>query len=141
MNILDYLGKPWVRFGRGPDSFDCWGLVRHFYAQEFDLDLPLHVIAPERLAEVVKTMRSSLENDWVQVEEMQENCLVVMSSKRQPHHVGACISHREKTVLHCASNQNTCCQPLSHIERAMAINKVSFYLPRQWHTSSSHLTR
>ena len=138
MNILDYLGKPWVRFGRGPDSFDCWGLVRHYYAREFSLELPLHIIAPERLAEVVKTMRSALESEWIEIDEPQDNCLVVMSSKRQPHHVGVCISHREKLVLHCASSQNTCCQPLDQIKRSMAISKISFYLPRQWPISSSH---
>jgi cell wall-associated NlpC family hydrolase len=35
-----YIGFPWVEYGRGPDAFDCWGLMRLVYACELGIDVP-----------------------------------------------------------------------------------------------------
>ena len=37
--INRYVGKPWVSGGRGPDEFDCWGLVKYVMANEYDINL------------------------------------------------------------------------------------------------------
>ncbi|WLE60229.1 C40 family peptidase [Burkholderia plantarii] len=43
MNAADaneYIGRPWVSGGRGPDAFDCWGLLRWVQARHFGTELP-----------------------------------------------------------------------------------------------------
>ena len=38
-NYADLIGIPFAWGGRGPDSFDCYGLVRHIHAQH-GIDIP-----------------------------------------------------------------------------------------------------
>jgi len=40
MNINDYIGKPYLVGARGPDSYDCWGLVCAIYKEGLGVDLP-----------------------------------------------------------------------------------------------------
>lgn len=43
MNIERYIGIPWRMGGRDSSSgLDCWGLVREFYKNEFDINLPAY---------------------------------------------------------------------------------------------------
>lgn len=35
-----YIGFEWREYGRGPDAFDCWGLMRLVYACELSIDVP-----------------------------------------------------------------------------------------------------
>lgn len=35
-----YVGIPFANKGRGPDAYDCWGLVWHVLHEEFGLDVP-----------------------------------------------------------------------------------------------------
>lgn len=36
----EYVGLPYRDRGRGPDAFDCWGLVRHVLIERADLPVP-----------------------------------------------------------------------------------------------------
>ena len=36
----DLIGCPWVAGGRGPDAFDCWGLVRWCWGRHFGIEVP-----------------------------------------------------------------------------------------------------
>lgn len=38
-----YVGLAYVERGRGPDSFDCWGLCREVWQREFGFALPSYV--------------------------------------------------------------------------------------------------
>jgi cell wall-associated NlpC family hydrolase len=40
--VADYVGLPWVRFGRDRGGIDCWGLIVLVYAERFDIALPLY---------------------------------------------------------------------------------------------------
>jgi cell wall-associated NlpC family hydrolase len=40
MDIVKYLGIPYVWMGRNTSGCDCWGLVQIFYAKEFDITVP-----------------------------------------------------------------------------------------------------
>lgn len=37
--VVDLVGAPFADGGRGPDSYDCWGLVREVY-RRYGVDLP-----------------------------------------------------------------------------------------------------
>jgi len=125
--VQDYLGKPWEKLARGPNAFDCWGLVRQYYLDEYSLELPLHVIDPDNLLKVSKAIRNALSSEWIELEEPEKDCLIVMSSKSQPHHVGICVSIHPVYMLHSAQGQGTCCQSISVVTDTMAIKKMQFY--------------
>jgi cell wall-associated NlpC family hydrolase len=38
--VARYHGRPFEEKGRGPDAYDCWGLVVDFYRRELGIDLP-----------------------------------------------------------------------------------------------------
>jgi cell wall-associated NlpC family hydrolase len=40
INLNDYIGKPYVLGARGPDAFDCWGLVCAIYEAQLGVTLP-----------------------------------------------------------------------------------------------------
>jgi len=35
-----YIGIPWVSHGRGPEGYDCWGLIRFIAKDQFGWDWP-----------------------------------------------------------------------------------------------------
>lgn len=40
MNFNKYIGIPYKEYARGPDSYDCWGLVRVVASEVFNHELP-----------------------------------------------------------------------------------------------------
>lgn len=38
--VSRYVGIPYIDRGRGPDAYDCWGLVRLIMAERFGVELP-----------------------------------------------------------------------------------------------------
>lgn len=38
--MIELLGKPYKNLARGPDSFDCWGLVYYIYKKYLNIELP-----------------------------------------------------------------------------------------------------
>lgn len=40
MKLSDIIGKPYKNNGRGPNSFDCFGVVRYIYKNILDIELP-----------------------------------------------------------------------------------------------------
>jgi cell wall-associated NlpC family hydrolase len=57
-----YIGIPWELGATGPDSFDCWGLVRHVQRTHYGRELPalaVHAHTPENIAKMRLLMRHS----------------------------------------------------------------------------------
>lgn len=38
--VADYIGLEFADNGRGPDKFDCWGLLRKLYADRYGIEIP-----------------------------------------------------------------------------------------------------
>ena len=58
--IADYVGKYFEDGARGPDAYDCWGLVMAIYKSEYNIDLPEYYISAfdtEAIASAIKTDR------------------------------------------------------------------------------------
>ena len=36
----EYVGKPYLLRGEGPDAYDCWGLARSIFKSRMGLDMP-----------------------------------------------------------------------------------------------------
>lgn len=99
----EYIGKPWVSGGTGPDEFDCFGLVRHVLNQHYGIDVPnVGVYANQHQAS--NLLRSSPElSKWTRVNNPEDGAIVMMARSRVPVHIGLCITaNGQLGILHCA---------------------------------------
>ena len=88
MNLLDYLGKPWVNGAAGPDAFDCWGLVRAVYAQR-GIVLPVFDVDAHQPLAVRRAFDLPVARDkWCSLDRPDDFCAVLMSQHTHPDHVG-----------------------------------------------------
>ncbi len=78
---VSLLGKPYRNAAKGPDAFDCSGLVYYVY-KRFDITVPYHTEGLNRFGQEVR-------GDDIMVGD-----LVVFKIKRE-YHVGIMISKRE----------------------------------------------
>lgn len=96
--IAEAIGKPWSVMGRGPDSYDCWGFVRHILVNGFRLDVP------DWLYEAGHIKRSGLfeagknTSGWSQLESFMPYCVVLIGQSDKITHVG--IYHPDNIIFH-----------------------------------------
>jgi cell wall-associated NlpC family hydrolase len=84
-----YVGLPWRKAGRGPDGFDCWGLVRWVVLQETGVELPLYDegSAAEESDEIAEFVRGELTR-WRSVELADMRLYDIVVFRGKPCHVG-----------------------------------------------------
>jgi len=99
---VDYIGKPWVKDAEGPDSFNCWSMVRFIYREQLGVDLPVVDVDALNLLAVARAFRDSeAYGDWAKVDQPQDFDGVAMSHAKDPHHVGIWLDVDGGGVLHC----------------------------------------
>lgn len=105
-----YIGTPFEEKGRGPDTFDCWGLVRWVYLHDHPrkIELPSytecyeHTNEREKLARVIVDER---QKKWQKVEQPQEFDAILLRMRGVPMHVG--VVTKKNHMIHCAEGINT----------------------------------
>ena len=143
--VTDYLGKPWEPGARGPDAFDCWGLLRDVYERQFGLSLPFYPGLPHdptasEMSQMVRTIRQELDEDWLEIPEPFEGCAVAMSQSRAYHHVGLFMEADGPRVLHCWDGAAVMLDPLPRL-KLKGLKKITYFKHRLWPTSSRPQTR
>jgi len=98
-----YLGKPWVSGERGPDSFDCWGLVVDVYERLHGINLPpmAGVDAKDRLLVSRLLVAGQKDQDFYRVTEPKEYDVVLMGRGIISHHVGIWTDIDGGGCVHC----------------------------------------
>jgi len=105
-----YIGKAFEIKGRGPDVFDCWGLLQCVYKQ----DHPQKIILPgyEEFYEctndrdtISKVIFEQKEARWSEITEPQEFDAILLRMRGVPMHVG--IVTQKGYMLHCAHGVGT----------------------------------
>jgi len=86
----DYIGKEWEPAGRGPDAFDCWGLVVEVL-QRYGIQMPDTFVGIDW---------QDIAMDWRHVAEPSDGCVALM---RRPGdtHVGLFVGVNGGRILHC----------------------------------------
>ncbi len=80
MNRLKkFIGKPFVDGGRGPEGYDCWGLVKAVF-REYGYVLEDYEISCFNTIMIDTEIRGHKEAqvDWLPIDEPIEPCLVTM---------------------------------------------------------------
>jgi cell wall-associated NlpC family hydrolase len=106
--LNEYIGKPYLVNGRGPDAFDCFGLVLDIYRRLFDIHLPDWTVEDATLATAVrvinKAWRSQEANDLAyKVDAPEDFDIAFLYRKDIAHHVGIYVNGG---VMH-ASHKNS----------------------------------
>lgn len=105
IDVSPYIGKPFEDGGRGPDAFDCWGVIVSVYRDCFGIALPTYgEISARDLARSARLFEAGAadESEWQYVSAPQAGDVVLMRSARGGRrivHVGVMADSRR--VLHC----------------------------------------
>ncbi len=116
-----YVGLPFEDGGRGPESFDCWGLVRQVYAFELGIDLPSYgEISARDLGRIARAMgQGQAEDCWRGIGTPAAFDVVLMRAAggaRAVVHVGLAVDARR--LLHIEAATSAVVVPLSHVSVA-----------------------
>ena len=127
MNLDQFVGLPYREGARGPDAFDCYGLVAAVFRAVRGVELPdWYQTAPgpqsasraisAALAGEVAGGRSEL------VETPADYDIAIVGSTNRPHHVGVVV---EGGVLHASRAFGSAWRPLARFK--MLYPKTEFY--------------
>lgn len=89
----DLIGKPFKDHGRGPDYYDCWGLVREVFSR-YGIKLPMYLISCYDVASISEQIKKEKElsfkglNNWREIKEPEEPCLILI--KNDPVYTNHC---------------------------------------------------
>ena len=118
----ELIGLPYGAGARGPEAFDCWGLVRHVFAQQHGIDMPVVGVGPLDAAtpdNVAAIKRAAEVSGWKPsgAREPAEHDIVLMNSPLG-RHVGVMVqANGALLLLHCIEGAGVCAQPLPDLGR------------------------
>lgn len=112
----EYIGKPWISTAKGPDAFDCWGLVVAVHKQLFNHDLPAIPVAENDLKSLILNMRDHPERqNWQIVTTLQEGDVALMRQSRHPIHVGIWLDIDGGGILHAVQGVGVIFQSINNL--------------------------
>jgi cell wall-associated NlpC family hydrolase len=125
--------------GRGPDVFDCWGLVTQVYRDRLSVNLPefagvTNILTSSRM---INEGLKQTECEWARLNRPVDMCLVAMG-RRCLSHVGIFLKEENGLVLHAYEDHKVCVDNLSDITRILGFGRVEFYHHREL---PSHVVR
>lgn len=75
-----YIGKPWVRGARGPEAYDCLGLMTHVMREHYCRDVPDLYVGGENGPALM-----GMHAQWRPVDAPGDGDMVVMARTREDH--------------------------------------------------------
>jgi len=126
--LENLIGKPYEPGGRGPEVFDCWGLVRYVYDKAFGIHLQdfSHIYAHDLKACSKQIADSTASKNWIQTETPSHGTIVAMSRSRVLHHVGVWLDIDGGVCLHAVDGQAVIAQNLQRL-RQERFSKIIFF--------------
>lgn len=121
----DLIGLPFVDGGRGPNQYDCWGLVREVY-RRYGVNLPDYPISAMDAVKIGNQMMQDAGN-WLEVKQpLPLPCLVVMQLDcgSWANHVGVYIGNGQ--FIHAYGATGVVIEPIKRRRSSI----IGFYVPR-----------
>lgn len=127
-----YIGKPYEEGARGPDTFDCWGLLRAVYTDRYKIELPtLPGISTESVLGIHREIVNCMTHDWLTSFDPKDGYAVAMSQSHTWHHVGIYVEADGCKILHCWDKQSVVIDTMRALE-LRGMHKMSFFKHRLW---------
>lgn len=118
MNWNDYIGLPYREAARGPDAYDCYGLVAAVFRAARGVELPDWYQVASGPQSASRAISDALEGAVaggrsVLADQPIDWDIAVVGSKLRPHHVGIFV---EGGVLHASKALGSAWHPLSRFK-------------------------
>jgi len=124
---LGLIGKPWVSGAAGPDTFDCWGLLRYVLRERRGIAIASYSgVSETGIAAMVRTAAIECSNKWEPIATPVHLCGVAMSRGRAIEHVGLWLDEAGGGVLHCFESFGVVFQTTNTI-RNTGFQNFNFY--------------
>jgi cell wall-associated NlpC family hydrolase len=111
IKISDLIGKPFKDGGRGPDSYDCYGLVKEVY-HRLGIELPdlyIHCFDIEKINGEYQLQSHHL----MPIEKPELYCIIVMINNATViNHFGVYLGNHE--FIHAIPDANVCKGSIDH---------------------------
>ena len=79
IDVTDLIGKPFAYGGRGPDAYDCYGLVMEVM-RRYGVELPDYGLpGPEHTPAAIDAAATTARPDWVEIPSPIPGCLVAIA--------------------------------------------------------------
>lgn len=130
-----YIGRSWVSGARGPETFDCWGLLWWVYQKHLDIALPIYpaIDATNQMLVAKLIDLGAQGSEWTRIDTPEEGCAVALSAHRVFHHVGVFVDCDGGLVVHARSGAGVIAQSISQLKQA-GYRRIEFYR----HASARH---
>ena len=114
MNVNDFIGLPYREGARGPDAYDCYGLVAAVLRAAHGVELPdwyADTPGPQGASRAISAALAgeAAGGRSVKVETPADYDIAVVGSATRPHHVGVVL---DGGVLHAAKAFGAAWHPL-----------------------------
>jgi cell wall-associated NlpC family hydrolase len=118
MDTDDLIGTPFAIGGRGPDAFDCYGLVREIYRREKNSVIPEYVTYNSQ-GENQALIATFAQNDWAKTER-KPGVAVVFWIGRFASHIGYVLADGQRFIHAWESSGGVTIERLSDWEHRIA---------------------
>ena len=123
-----YLGIPWLSGGRVLErGLDCWGLLRHIYYVEFDIELSEHAVPIGTLATGDSLIEHEKETHaWFEIDDVTPGDVVALGNAGGFSHVGVYVEVPEPSIIHIARDRTSCIASLRTLVR-QGFHRIKYY--------------
>jgi cell wall-associated NlpC family hydrolase len=127
INLNDLIGKPFRDGGRGPEAYDCWGLVKEVFRRH-GIEVKDYWISCRDSMAINQAFQDDVRN-WVRVskDQLQPPALVVIKFNQPVYcnHTGVYIGAGR--FIHAREKVGVCIEPVEHPVWKRTIE--GFYMP------------
>ena len=102
-HLKDLVGLDYKERGRGPDGYDCWGLICEAYDRIFGFSIPSYADRPDSTGKLARLAHNE-QKSWVKVDYPKTGDLILF--RGLPPHVGMSIGRGR--MLHMPKDQKSC---------------------------------
>jgi len=130
MDINEFIGLPYREGARGPEAYDCYGVVMAVYRAGLGIELPdwyADAPGPQGASRAIAAAMTdeATRRQSVKVEAAEDFDIAVVGSSLRPHHVGVFM---HGGVLHCSKAFGSVWQQMPRFTALYP--SVEFY---RWH--------
>jgi hypothetical protein len=106
MNYSKYIGLPYKDLGRKEDGIDCWGLVRLFYKNELQIDLPSYdTLYTSGSSPEVPELLAKYKESWIHSTTGVPGDVCIFNIYGEPSHVGIYVG--DNKFLHAREGKDS----------------------------------
>jgi len=111
MDYNDLIGLPFKDEGRGPDGYDCYGLLAEVYRRN-GIIIPTINVSVCACQELPQQIIEEHKKKWRVLTEPEEPCAIIIKAQLgYAQHIGCYIGNRR--MIHVTSNRNVVVDPIS----------------------------